>query len=157
LGAFGAVGGRMTYASFYSGRACLVVWERAITVEDVFRAQSEVKHKRQELEVALVLVAVIAEGTKYPDLPAREALANAMPVTSACCEEMFVAVEGSAARRELFRSLFLVRPAMSGPRKQPHVLGSVDDALVRARSVAPHDVLGLQQRGHGRGAVRRMA
>jgi hypothetical protein len=137
----------------------LAVWERAIGVEDVFRALSDVKHKRHELDVALVLVAVIAESARYPDLGVREALANAMPLISACCEEMFVAVEGSPARRELFRSLFFVWPAMCGPRKQPHVLGSVDDALVRARSVAPHDVLGLQQRGlrHGQGAVRRMA
>ena len=32
----------------------MVVWERAITVEDVFRTLSEVKHKRQERDVALV-------------------------------------------------------------------------------------------------------
>jgi hypothetical protein len=137
----------MTCALAICGRACLVHWEESIAFGDVVLLLTELKRKRRELDGPLVLIAAIAGNTVYPPLAVRDALHGALPVLAACCDDVFIAVEGSMPRRDLFRMLWVAPPAPLDPRRRPRLFGSIEEALAGARAVAPHDVLRLQHLG----------
>jgi hypothetical protein len=132
----------MTFA-LSKGQICLAEWVEPLTVEHVVSLLIDLRQARQGLRAApLLLLAVhpvVFAGPGPFDI-----IPTALPAILDGCSDLFVIVEPDDPHARTVRALFGAASAAS-TRSGPQIFLSLDEALVRAQAVAPHDALEVQR------------
>ena len=132
----------MTFA-LAKGQVCLAEWLAPLVVEHVVNLLVDLREARQGLRAPPLLVLTAGPAVFAAEAPF-EIIRTALPALIDCCSGLFVVLDSQDRRAQAVRELFAGR--RDGPaRPAVRLFSSVDDALVAAQSVAPHDALEVQR------------
>jgi len=125
------------------GQVCLAEWVRPLAVEHVVTLLVDLREARQALRAPPLLLLAVGLAVFAEEEPFG-IVRTALPALLDCCSGLFVILEPRDRRAQAIRSLF------AGGRGVPaksavQIFSSVDDALVAAQAVAPHDALEVQR------------
>lgn len=132
----------MTFA-LAKGQICLAEWVEPLSVEHVVSLLIDLRQARQGLRAPPLLLlavhrAVFAGPGPFDIVP------TALPAILDSCRDLFVIVEPDDPQARTIRALFGAANGAS-TRSAPQTFLSLDEALVRAQAVAPHDALEVQR------------
>lgn len=132
----------MTFA-LAKGQICLAEWVAPLTVEHVVSLLIDLRQARQGRRAPPLLLlavhrAVFAGPGPFDIIP------TALPALLDGCCNVFVILEPEDPQARTIRALFSVATRTS-TRSGPQIFFSLDEALVGAQAVAPHDALEVQR------------
>ena len=131
----------MTFA-LARGQICLAEWVEPLTVEHVVSLLVDLREARQGLRAPPLLVLAIRAVVFAGDRPF-DIIPTALPVLRDSCSGLFIVLE-ALARAQAVRALFA--DTGRGTAKSPlQIFASLDEALVAAQKIAPHDALEIQR------------
>jgi len=135
----------MGFCSSASGRACLLDWDKPLTVDDFFELLSNVKKVRALSGDPVLLIVVVRKQVPVPAHYLLSCLQATLPAILDCCQELVVAVEGVDSERATLRASFQTVRSGTKPRNSTRVFDTLSAAFAHAQRAAPHDVLELQR------------
>jgi hypothetical protein len=125
-----------------SGQVCLAEWSEPLTVEHVVNLLVDLREARQALRGPPLLVLAIRAVVFAGDGPF-EIIPTALPALLDSSSGLFVVLD-ALSRAQAVRALFTATGCRTA-RSALQIFASLDDALVAAQKVAPHDALELQR------------
>lgn len=131
----------MTFA-LTSGQVCLAEWTEPLAVDHVVNLLVDLRETRQALRAPPLLVLAIRPIVFAGDGPF-EIIPTALPALLDSCSGLFLVLE-ALSRARAVHALFGDKGCRYG-QPTPQIFASVDDALVAAQKIAPHDALELQR------------
>ena len=133
----------MTFALLARGQVWLAEWTEPLAIEHVVNLLIDLREARQGLRTPPLLVLAVRPGVFTRGGPF-DAVPAALPALLDCCSGLFLVVENRDPYALAIRAQFAGRGG-GAAKSVPQIFGSLDDALVAAQAVAPHDALELQR------------
>lgn len=132
----------MTFA-LAKGQICLAEWVEPLTVEHVVSLLIDLRQARQRLRAPPLLLLALHR-TVFAGPGPFDIIPTALPAILDSCSDLFVIVEPDDPHGRTIRALFSVASSPS-TGSGPQAFSSLDEALVRAQAIAPHDALEIQR------------
>jgi hypothetical protein len=144
-GARAPAGKTMSFVSSASGRACLNVWDKSLSVSELFTLLADLKRTLAVAGGPAILIIVIREAVPAPADDMLRCMRATLPAIRAYCEELVFAVEGTSAEHALLRASLQSEGAEPGRHGPSHLFGTLSASLAHMQRFAPHDVLELKR------------